>query len=86
MLTIECKCKTRICIGTVQCAPIRRTKISYRILTALVWVPWTSVLDTTCINIIHNYKSRNSCGHYDIGPQELEKGEEVETMKGLRNW
>lgn len=75
VLTTKCKRKTRIWIGTVQCALIRGTISSYRIPTAYVWKPWASVLDLW-VNVVHNYPSRICRRHY-IAPPELEEEEET---------
>ena len=56
MLTIECIRKAGIGVDAVQCTLIRRTKISYRVPTTLVRIPWTSVLDSW-VDIVYNYKS-----------------------------
>lgn len=83
MLTLKCKWKARIRIGTVHCILVRGTKISYRVQTALVCKPWTSVLNLW-VNIIYDYPSRNYRRHESTAPREEE--EEAWVKKWTVRW
>ena len=76
LLAIECIRKACIRVDAVQCTLVRRTKISYRVATALVGIPRTSVLDTW-VDVIYNYMSSGTSRRHNlIAP--LEQAGELE--------